>query len=81
MKRSHVAAPASVQELMDVTGLGRDAVRAGIRCGQLPGYVVGVRYIVPRQAFEAFCRGDWEPTLRMPIPGPIRIIRDISEVA
>lgn len=55
-----------VADLMRITGKGRDTVRAAILSGELPGYKVGRSYIVPKDAFEAFCRGAW-----VPIPHPV----------
>jgi len=72
------AAPKTVADLMTVTGLGRDTVRAAIRTGALPGYYVqsnpGNRghYVIPADAFEAFCNGTWQPQLRPIVPQPIR---------
>lgn len=64
------------QDLQKITGLGREAVKAGIRCGQLPGYVVGKKYVVPVDAFEAFRTGKWVPQPRpyfAVAPKPIHI--------
>lgn len=72
--------PATVSDLVRVTGLGRDTVYAAIRSGELPGYFVGGRYVVPRAAFEAFCRGEWMPQPK-PVLGRLRFVRDIGEVA
>jgi excisionase family DNA binding protein len=55
-----------VEYLRKATGLGRDTVYAAIRSGELPGNHVGDRYIVPEEAFRAFCRGEW-----IPIPHPV----------
>lgn len=76
--------PATVEELMRVTRMGREAVKAAIRYGALPGYVVegdGLRnrYVIPRAAFEAFCRGDWQPAPRPVTPitvtAPLQLLR------
>jgi hypothetical protein len=48
-----------VDELQRITGLGREAVKAAIRTGELPGYHVGRSYTVPEEAFIAFCKGEW----------------------
>lgn len=53
-----------VKHLMRVTGLGRETVKAAIRTGELPGYLVGHRYTVPEDAFRAFCEGRWVATIR-----------------
>lgn len=60
------------RDLMRVTGLGREIVKAAIRNGQLPGYVVGRSYVVPEEAFKAFCRGEWTPQ-----PKPMAPIRPL----
>ena len=56
--------PATLADLMAVTGLSRHAVTAAIHRQELPGYVVGSRYVIPRDAFDAFCRGEWRPQPR-----------------
>lgn len=53
--------PASVQDLCDATGLGENTVREAIKLGQLPGYYIGRKVVIPRELFERFCRGDWTP--------------------
>jgi excisionase family DNA binding protein len=55
-----------VADLMRVTGLGRDTCRAAIRTGELPGYKVGRKYVIPAEAFDRFCKVDWQPQ-----PGPL----------
>lgn len=65
--------PASLQDVMTATGLGRESVKALIRTGQLPGHKLGRRYVIPRDAFDAFCAGDWEPRSQ-PIQ-PLSLIR------
>jgi hypothetical protein len=71
--------PKTVADLMAVTGLGRDAVKAAIRTGELPGFYVRSasssgrgRYVVPAQAFDDFCRGVWVPQRRPVFTEPIR---------
>ncbi len=56
--------PRKIEDLMLVTGLGRDTVRACIRSGELPGYYAHGRYTIPAQAFDDFCRGVWVPQVR-----------------
>ena len=63
----------TVKDLMTVSGLGRDATKAAIRNGQLPGYVVGSRYVVPDEAFEDFCHGRWTPTPQPVTPIPTHV--------
>lgn len=53
--------PRGVKDLQRVTGLGRDLVKAGILSGQLPGYRVNTRFIVPDEAFDDFLHGRWTP--------------------
>jgi len=80
--------PKTVADLMEVTGLGRDSVRAAIRTGSLPGYYVmsdgrdrGV-YVIPGDAFEDFKHGRWVATHRpiftepiTPLPQPEDLMR------
>lgn len=54
------------EDLMRVTDKCRQTVCKAIREGQLPGYKVGRSYVVPADAFEAFCRGEWEPRPYVP---------------
>jgi hypothetical protein len=78
--------PKTVADLMRVTGLGDVAVRAAIRTGQLPGYYVGRgsrgQYVIPGEAFAAFCAGTWVPQLRplftesiRPLPRPEDMVK------
>ncbi len=68
--------PKTVADLMTVTGLGRDSVRAAIRTGQLPGYYLGHgsrgHYVIPNEAFAAFCAGTWVPVHRPVFSEPVR---------
>jgi len=66
-----IPAPATVAELMAATGLGRDSVRRAIREGQLPGRLIGRRYVITRGEFDAFVEGRWQPK-------PVEPIRPIS---
>ncbi len=50
-----------VRDLCAVTGLGKASVHKGIQRGELPGYKVDGRYVIPGPAFRAFCEGTWEP--------------------
>jgi excisionase family DNA binding protein len=61
--RTH-STPATVRDLCEVTGLSRPTVCAAVRTGELPGYKIGERYVIPRDAFDAFCRGEWVPQVR-----------------
>lgn len=71
-----------VRRLMGATGLGRETVKAAIRTGELPGYLVGSRYTVPREAFERFCRGEWvrdpRPIFTQPITPIVKRRRDAA---
>lgn len=69
--KSRVAPPRTYQDLMTVTGLSRETVKAAIRTGELPGYKVGERYVVPAEAFDAFCAGTWVPNPRPIFPAGI----------
>lgn len=54
----------AVEHLMQVTGLGRDLVRAAIRSGELPGEHVGRSYVLPKATFDRFLAGEWTPRHR-----------------
>ena len=60
--------PKGVADLMEITGLSRNSVVAGIKAGELPGYKVGSVYRVPAEAFERFRRGEWQPHPRRLFP-------------
>lgn len=64
--------PKGVPDLMAATGLGRDLVKAAILSGELPGHKIGNRYIVPAEAFERFCRGEWVAQHRPVFTEPIK---------
>lgn len=72
--RIDAEAPKTVADLQRVTGLGRDLVKAGIRSGELPGLVVGTRYVIPAEAFSRFCRGEWSPNPRPVLAQPVTVI-------
>ncbi len=85
MKQPATSEPKSVADLMKATGLGRDSVRAAIRTGSLPGYYIpgtGDRgqYVVPGEAFDAFCRGEWVPVHRPVFSEPIRALRQPADL-
>lgn len=50
-----------ITDVQDLLGLGRDAVKAGILSGELPGYRVGRFWVIPDEAFEALAKGEWTP--------------------
>jgi excisionase family DNA binding protein len=67
------------QDLCRVTGKSRQTVCAAIRRGELPGYVVGRSYVVPAEAFHAFCRGEWQQTSYQPEHfAPVLVTRKAS---
>jgi hypothetical protein len=80
----------TVEELMAATGKGEKAVKAAIRAGQLPGYLisgVGIRnaYVIPRKAFQDWQDGIWMPVARVPErieprqrTGPVELKRKAS---
>ncbi len=53
--------PRPLADLITASGLSRDTVKALIRTGQLPGYKAGRKYVIPADAFDAWCRGEWQP--------------------
>lgn len=52
--------PATVADLMHVTGLGRETVKSLIRDGRLPGQKLGKKYVIPRGEFDRWYEGRWE---------------------
>lgn len=58
---SDIKPPATVQDLMKASGLGRETVKALIRKGRLPGQKLGKKYVVPRGEFERWYAGEWKP--------------------
>lgn len=87
MTNQTTPAAKTVSDLMDVTGLGRDTVRAAIRTGSLPGYYVRTdeahdrgKYVVPGEAFERFCKGEWQPTHRPVFTEAIRPLPQASDL-
>lgn len=71
--------PHTVADLMRVTGLCDVTVRAAIRTGELPGYQVGKKYVVPAEAFDRFCRGEWTPSPRPLFAEPIKPLRSLVQ--
>lgn len=67
-------APKTVADLVRVTGLNKDTIKACIRTGTLPGYYTGTRYVIPAEAFDRFCRGEWIAQHRPVFSEPIRPI-------
>lgn len=59
--------PLTAEEFARAIGKDAKSVRALIEAGMLPGYRAGRNFIVPREAFERFCRGEWVAQ-----PKPIR---------
>lgn len=55
-------------------------VRRGINRGQLPGYRVGDKYVIPSIAFDRFLNGEWQPRSATPPPttGPVLVTRKAS---
>ncbi len=39
-------------------------LREAFRRGEIPGYRIGSRIVIPRPAFDAFMRGEWSPEYR-----------------
>lgn len=52
---------AGIEDLMELTGLGRQAVAGAIDRGELPGYRVGAgrRFWIPDEALEMVRTGTW----------------------
>lgn len=68
--------PFTVKDLEKVTGLQEQAVKRAIIAGQLPGAKVGGRYVIPHDAFVAFCEGHWTAR-EWRAPDPIRPIPEM----
>lgn len=64
----------TARDLKELTGLGINSVYAGIKTGELPGYYVGSRVVIPDEAFEAFKRGEWVPKPRPYFANPVRAL-------
>lgn len=71
----------SWSDLVRITGLGRDQVKAAMLSGELPGHKVGKLYVIPVPEFVAFCEGRWQqrrrPVLDMPA-APVLLRRKAS---
>jgi excisionase family DNA binding protein len=73
---------ATLDDLMRVTGLCRTTTKQAVRNGELPGYKVGARYVIPDEAFDRFCRGDWTPTPRPVTPiAPITTMKRLERAS
>lgn len=48
-----------VRDLCAISGLSKPSVYDGIEKGELPGYKIGNRYVIPGPAFRAFAEGTW----------------------
>ena len=62
----------TIDDLCDVTSLSKPSVTAAILRGELPGYKVGFRYVIPTPAFEAFVNGTWKPEPRPQVITPAK---------
>lgn len=56
-----MSAPRTVADVADALNLHPDTVRAAIRCGDLPGYQVGKKFVIPGDAFDDLIHGRWVP--------------------
>lgn len=80
-RRTGPDAPKSLDELLAIVGVDRDVATAAILAGELPGYKVGRRWVIPAAAFEDFRHGRWIPRPRpilaqpQPLPEPTDFIR------
>ena len=69
--------PKTVKDLIAATGLSEPTVLTALACGELPGYRVGKRWVVPDEAFELFCRGEWQPQTRNPFPEGVKPLQPV----
>lgn len=53
--------PYSAADVARMLGMDPTTVRAAITAKQLPGYRVGKQFVIPREAFERWQRGEWHP--------------------
>jgi excisionase family DNA binding protein len=53
--------PYSAAEVARLLGMDPVTVRNAITAKEFPGYRVGKKFVVPREAFERWQRGDWAP--------------------
>ena len=74
----------TVDELGHLAGLGRDATRAAICRGDLPGQKIGARYVIRRAWVDAWLAAGprWREALPSP-DAPIPFLRavDLSRIA
>ncbi|MGB3327553.1 MAG: helix-turn-helix domain-containing protein [Thermomicrobiales bacterium] len=54
----------SVKDLMRAAGISERTAYAAIKRGELPGYYVGRKVVIPEEAFQAFIQGRWTPSPR-----------------
>ena len=55
-----------VRDLCALLGIGKQTAYVGIEAGELPGYKVGGRYVIPGPAFRDLAEGKWVPlTMRL----------------
>ncbi len=81
MTDRHDDTPYTVDDLMRVTELGRDSVKSLIRSGDLPGYQLGKKYVVPAEGFRALLASTWKPQPRQITVTNISPIRTMNRRA
>jgi len=48
-----------VPEVMRRLGCCRSTVYQGVKQGDIPGFTIGRKVVIPREAFERMLRGEW----------------------
>jgi len=48
-----------VTEVMRRLGCCRSTVYQGVKQGSIPGFTIGRKVVIPREAFERMLRGEW----------------------
>jgi len=63
--------PSSLVRLVDIPGLPKRTMREAVSSGELPGYLIGKHYFVPREALSAWiaARAATRPGVRHLNPG------------
>jgi excisionase family DNA binding protein len=54
----------SLPEFAEAIGVCEKTLRLAFHRGEIPGYQLGNRIVIPRPAFEDFMHGRWSPEYR-----------------
>lgn len=79
---SGVQKPATISDLVKATGKSRPTVYRLLADGELPGYRTSRGYIIPREWFDRWQRGEWvmpeKPSEAANEKQPIDFLRQID---